>query len=48
MRLAMIAGNLAELTLRTALILGLYGPVGTSNCTEDEPRASWMQSKRAM
>lgn len=42
MRLARIAGNqvlerfLAELTLRTTLILGLYSPAGTSNCAEDE------------
>lgn len=42
MRLAVIAGNrvlerfLAELTLRTTLILGLYGAAGTSSCAEDE------------
>ena len=42
MRLAVVAGNrllerfLAELTLRTTLILGLYSTAGTSNCAEDE------------
>ena len=43
MRLATVAGNrvlerfLAELTLRTTLILGLYSAAaGTSNCAEDE------------
>lgn len=42
MRLATIAGNrvlerfLAELTLRTTLILGLYSVAGTANCAEHE------------
>ncbi len=42
MRLATIAGNrvrerfLAELTLRTTLILGLYSAAGTADCAEDE------------
>lgn len=42
MHLARIAGNrvleryLAELTLRTTLILGLYSAAGTSSCAEDE------------
>ena len=42
MRLAAIAGNrvlerfLAELTLRTTLILGLYSASGTADCAEDE------------
>lgn len=42
MRLAEIAGNrvlerfLADLSLRTTLILGLYNATGTSNCAEDE------------
>lgn len=42
MHLATIADNqvlerfLAELTLRTTLILGLYDKVGSSNCAEDE------------
>lgn len=42
MQLAKIAGNrvlerfLAELSLRTTLILGLYSAAGTSGCAEDE------------
>ncbi len=42
MQLAKISGNrvlerfLAELTLRTTLILGLYNAAGTSGCAEDE------------
>ena len=42
MQLAAIAGNgvlkqfLTELTLRTTLILGLYGSRGTSSCARDE------------
>lgn len=42
MQLAKISGNrvlerfLAELSLRTTLILGLYSAAGTSNCAEDE------------
>ena len=44
MQLAAIAGNgvlkqfLTELTLRTTLILGLYGSRGTSSCATTRPR----------
>ncbi len=45
MRLAIAAGNrvlegfLADLTLRSTLILGIYTSAGTSNCAEDEHAA---------